>query len=317
MPKSTKTGKEMVQTTKLDERERRAGDSLNTALQKNIILAAAPPYGGKTFSVVKLIQRGEKLGFNVVLLDRDAAVVETLREVRGNKPAPSNLEYFRVDNWDRIDDGVAYTIKNLKAGDWCVVEQMGFIWDLVQSEYSRRVYGGRSRHELAMRAVAEEMIAAADVSLNSSNATERAKAKSILQQQMGFGGINSDGWSLIKRMYNDDFSVKLRIGGEYNILFTTSLVPMSDRDKLDARLTAFHKSPNRPEGDRDFVHAVNTVMVLSTGRDGIHSWRTLLPGGTGKDRGRELMRDVSFEGVGLVSSYYKAHGLDLTPPKEG
>jgi hypothetical protein len=286
-------------------------------LRRFIGMIAAPPYTGKSYSVVKLIQRGEKLGFNVVLLDRDAAIIETIREVRGDGPPPSNMEYFKIDNWDRVDDGVAYALKHLKAGDWLVVEQMGFLWDLVQEEYSRRVYGGRVRHELAMRAVAEEMIAASHVSLNSSDPKEKAKAKSILQQQMGFGGISSDGWSLIKRMMNSDFTVKVRTSGDFNILFTTSLVPMSEKDKTDARLTAFHKSPNRPEGEKDFIHSVNTVALLYNGRDGAgHYWRTLLPGGTGKDRGRELMRDVSFENVGFLSSYFKAHGLSLKPPVE-
>jgi hypothetical protein len=134
---------------------------------------------------------------------------------------------------------------------------------------------------------------------------------------MGFGGISSDGWSLIKRMMNSDFTVKVRTSGDFNILFTTSLVPMSEKDKTDARLTAFHKSPNRPEGEKDFIHSVNTVALLYNGRDGAgHYWRTLLPGGTGKDRGRELMRDVSFENVGFLSSYFKAHGLSLKPPVE-
>ncbi len=212
------------------------------------------------------------------------------------------MQYFLAKNWDRVDAGVQFAFEGndehdpLGPGDWLVFEMVGGLWDLAQTTYSKRVYGGLTEHMLVLRAKAEEAVVKAGSGKKSSAArSERAK-------QVGYGGLEGDhDWPIIKQMHNDDVLDAAILGGDFNVLMTTSMTSIRTNDKS---WPMFDRIGVHPEGEKHNIHRADTVMVQEKG----YKWRTDLGAGDGKERGeRQVARDVDFKDIGFVRSYLEHH----------
>lgn len=282
----------------------RAGDALDLLTTREVILAVGGPNTGKSYSVAKLVQDGQTQGFNVVVIDRDRGLAKAIKEVCGT--LPENLEYFLATTWARVDDGVRYAFGTLGPGDWLVFEMLNSLWDFAQTEYSRRVYGSLTEHQMALRADAQQLINSQGLDLRSDNKGKRQEAQAVVSRKMAYSGMEGrTDWSVIKRMHNDDVIYKAIIEGSFNILSTTSLSSISDDEKVDPKWEIFGKSSVRPDGEKSITHRHDTIILLTRrAKDGRYFWRTKQVGGAGKDRGgRPLFQDIDHTDVGLVASY--------------
>lgn len=279
-----------------------AGDELDLLANREVLLAAGGPNTGKSYSVAKLVQDGQEQGFNVVVLDRDRGLAKAIKEVCGTNP--DNLDYFVARTWDRVTDAVDHAFASLGPTDWFVFEMLGSLWDFAQTEYSRRVYGGLTEHQLALRADAQKLIQSQGLDLRAESKAKRGEAQAIVSRKTAYGGLEGrTDWSLIKRMHNDDMILRCIINGEFNILSTTSLSAISDDERVDPKWEIFGKSAVRPDGEKSLIHRHDTIVLLGRSK-GRYTWRTEQVGGRGKDRGgRALYKDVDCTDVGLVASY--------------
>lgn len=267
--------------------------------EREVIMLAGGQGSGKSYSVAKLVEKGADEGFQVFIIDRDRGLSKVLRGLFG-KNMPDNLEYYLIREWDDIYTALNEAHNLLGPGDWLVFEHIGRLWDRAQEAFAEKVYGGLTDHLLAARVDAEATIRTAD--LKDKEAT-RVRAK-----EMGFQGMEGRyDWPLIKRMHNTVFD-KAVLEGQYNVLSTTSVTPLQDTDVSKGKWPEFHSVGIRPEGEKHQVYRHETVAI-SYQRDGRYMWRTDLGKGIGKDRERELVRDIDFTDTGFVQSYGEYHAL--------
>ena len=283
-----------------------AGDDLNLAISREVILLAGSPGSGKSYSVAKLCEQGLD-EFEVVVLDRDRGLAKAIQGIFGKK-APTNLTYFLANEWDKMEKAVDYALTNLEPGDWFVSEMVGSMWDFAQTEYSRRVYGEDvTDHLLALRADAQEVIDAAKVSLRSSDPKAKKEAQRILGEKMQYSGMEGrTDWSVIKRLHSDKVFDHLIRDGQFNMLSTTSLTALSTEEINRGSWPLFQQYGKRPEGEKHNIHRYDTLVMVERKQDEF-TWRTDLGGGKGKDRNRTLYRDVDFTDTGFVASYLETH----------
>ncbi len=289
----------------MDKKDIQAGDDLDLLLDREVILMAGPPGGGKSYSVAMLCKDGLEQGFNVVAVDRDRGIAKAIKEIFGTKK-PENLDYFLANSWEKIPKAVNHAFDILGPGDWLVFEMVGGMWDMAQSEYSRRVFGEDvADHLLTLRAEAQELVNAIGASTRSSDPKEKKEANRIISEKMAFGGMEGQtDWNVVKRMHNDAVFDRAILNGEFNILSTTSLTQIMDRDA--SKWPLFENIGKRPEGEKHQIHRLDTIVIAER-KGGQFLWRTDLGNGKGKDRGRELYRDVDFSDVGFVESYLAIH----------
>ncbi len=282
-------------------------DDLNLALDREVILAASGPGTGKSISIVKLAIMGLEQEFNVTVIDRDRGVAKAVKELikKGEiKDVPENMDYFLVNTWDKVIEGVDHAFNNLGAGDWLCYDMIGGLWDLAQDEFTRIVYEESGLDKLmALRQEAEEVIRAKGIS-KKEQSSERAKA-------IGFEGLEGRyDWPLIKKMHNGDVRDRGILNGEFNIFSTTAMKPFQDGQQDKDKWPMFATLGRRPEGEKNNIHKHDTIVVCEKRDDGWF-WRTDLGGGQGKDRGRELVRGMEFTDMGLIESYLQYHGLGV------
>ena len=285
-------------------------DDLDLMLNREVLLVAGGPGSGKSYSVAHLVKNGVESGFKVVVIDADNGLAKAVKEVIGSKPA--NLSYFRLDSWAKLKEGVQYAMATLGPKDWLVFEMLGQMWDGAQSEYSRRVYGEDiSEHLLALRADAQKELQEIGADMRSGDASKRKEANRIVSGKMQYSGMEGrTDWSVIKRMHNDEIFDFVKLRAPFNILSTTSLTPLSEDELQKGKWPLFHGVGRRPEGEKHQVHRHDTIIICDN-KNNQWTWRTDL-GGRGKDRGgRELVRDVVYDKVGVVASYFDRHGLEL------
>lgn len=293
----------------LDPVDIEAGDSLDAFVDREVILAAGAPGSGKSDGIVRLCQQLEASGHKMVVIDRDRGTAKALKELNGGVK-PDNMTYFLAKTWERVEDGINYAFRNLSVGDWLCFDMVGGLWDLAQNEYSRLVYGDDlASHLLVLRADAQAEIDRLGVSTRSTKAKDKAEANKVVSTQMAYSGLEGrTDWSVIKRMHNDNVMDRAILSGDFNVLATTSITPISDTDATKWPL--FKVIEKRPEGEKHNIHRFDTIMYLGLEREGF-VWRTDLGGGIGKDRGRKLARDISYSDVGYVASYLAHHGNPL------
>ena len=282
-------------------------DDLNLLADREVILLAGGPNTGKSFSVAKLVQNGQEQGFNVIVLDRDRGLAKAIKEVCG--APPDNLDYFLATTWERVDAAMDAAFTSLGPGDWFVFEMLGSLWDFAQTEYSRRVYGSLTAHQLALRADAQKLIQSQGLDLRATEKGKKDAAQAIVSKKMAYGGLEGrTDWSHIKRMHNDDLVYRAIIEGTFHVLSTTSLSSTGD-EQADPKWDIFGKSSVKPDGEKTMVHKHDTVAVL-TKKDNRYLWRTEQPGGLGKDRGgRPLFKNIDCTDVGMVASYLETVGV--------
>lgn len=273
-------------------------DDLGAFLEREVILAYSEQGGGKSSAIVKLIEQGEQEGFNVVCVDRDRGLAKAIREVFGGR-IPENVDYYLADKWDKIPAAVSHAFDVLEAGDWFCSDMLGRFWDFAQTEYSRRVYGEEvSAHLLTLRADAQKVIDAAGQSLRATNKKDRDAAQAEVARAMQYSGMEGrTDWSIVKRMHNDDVFDRLILSGSFNILSTSSAKDVSDDEAKRNMWEMFHGLMKRPEGEKHQVYRHDTIAYLYK-RGSEFMWRTDLGAKRGKDRGRNLYKDIWFGDVG-------------------
>lgn len=276
-------------------------DDLNLALDREVILFAGGPAAGKSDSIVRLALMGLEQEFNIVVLDRDRGVAKSIRELCGRE-VPENLDYFLVNSWDKVTEGINYAFDLLGPGDWLCFDMIGGIWDLAQSEFTRMVYGEDVADKLlALRMEAEELIKA-DGMTGKDATSERAR-------KVGFEGLEGRyDWPLIKKMHNDAVFDRAILNGSFNVFSTTPLTPLQDTDVKTHKWPMFEGIGRRPEGEKHQVHRHDT-FAIGEKRDSKYLWKTDLGSGQGKDRGRELVRSIDYTDVGFIQSYMDFHDL--------
>jgi hypothetical protein len=284
-----------------------AGDSLDSLETYERILACGAPGSGKSDAIVRLALDLQDTGHKLVVIDRDRGIGKAVKEICGGG-APENLTYFLAKTWDRVRQGVSYGFKTLTPGDWLVFDMLGPLWDFAQNEYARMVYGeDLTDHILLLRADAQKEMDKKGISTRSIDGESKKKANSTVSTAMAYSGMEGrTDWSLIKRMHNDDVLDRAILHGEFNILATTSIVPLDDQALVNWPL--FKVIGKRPEGEKHNVHRFDTIAFLERNKEGF-TWRTDLGGGTGKDRGRPLYRDIDFTDAGFIASYLAKHGI--------
>lgn len=273
-------------------------NSFDLETSREVIMMVGWPATGKSLSIVRLaLDNPDK---KVMVIDRDRGVSKAVREVC--KKPPTNLIYRLVKTWDDVLGCINESFDILGEGDWLAFDQIGRLWDLAQSEYSRMIYGEElTNHILTLRAEVEKVIRAADLGTKSREATS-ARARDT-----GFQGLEGRyDWPLIKRMHNDDVFDRVILDGNFNVLSTNSLSPLTDDDLKKKRYPMWQNIQARPEGEKHQVYRHDTIAVAYK-TDGGYFWRTDLGGGEGKDRGRPLARDVDFTNTGFVRSYLEYH----------
>ncbi len=281
-------------------------DDLNIALDREVILAAGPPGTGKSQGIIYLALTGLEEGFNVTVIDRDRGVAKAIKEfIRDGiiDEVPANMDYFIATSWDKVMEGVDHAFANLGSGDWLCYDMIGGLWDLAQDEFTRLVYEETGFDKImALRQEAEALIRETNIAKKDMS-SERARA-------IGFEGLEGRyDWPLIKKMHNGDMRDRCILNGDFNILATTSLNPLTDKADKD-KWPMFAGLSRRPEGEKNNIHKHDTVMVLEKNGDE-WAWRTDLGNGQGKDRGRELVRGIEYTERGFVDSYLEHHGLGV------
>ena len=280
-------------------------DDLNLALNREVILVGGGPNTGKSDSIVRLALMGLEREFNVVVLDRDRGVAKSVKEFieKGTiKSAPENMDYFIANTWDKVGEAVDHAFSNLGSGDWFCFDMLGGLWDFAQDEFTRLVYDESGASKLlALRAEAEELVR--DAGKTGKDATS-ARAKGV-----GFEGLEGRyDWPLIKKMHNSDMRDRLILNGDFNIFSTTAMTPLQDGQNDKDKWPMFAAVGRRPEGEKNNIHKHDTFALLAQG-DGEYTWSTRLSEGQGKDRGRELVRSISYTDIGFIESYLDQHGL--------
>lgn len=291
------------------------GDDLDNLETVERILVCAAPGAGKSDSIVRLALDLQETGHRMVVIDRDRGIAKAIKEICGGEK-PANLTYFLAKTWQRVRDGVTYSFEHLGPGDWLCFDMLGPLWDFAQNEYARAVYGeDLTDHLLLLRADAQKEMDRQGIGTRSTNVKDKQEANKVVSQQMQYSGMEGrTDWSVIKRMHNDDVMDRAILHGEFNILATTSITPLSEQDVTKWPL--FKIIQKRPEGEKHNVHRFDTIAFLERNKDAF-TWRTDLGGGTGKDRGRQIYRDVDFTDVGFIKSYLQTHGLvDSAPVDE-
>lgn len=306
-----------------------AGDDLNAYLGRECILLGADQGSGKSMSVALLILDGLEQGFNVVVLDRDRGLAKAMKEVfiDGRIESardrleelgmfgkmPENVDYFLANTWDRIPKVVKHAFATLEAGDWFVAEQVGRLWDLAQTEYSRQVYGEElSEHLLVLRSDAQKIIREMGADLRSNDPAKRKAAQTEVAKAMAYSGMEGrTDWSVIKRMHNDDVRDRLILESDFNVLLTTTMKRLSDDEVQKGAHPMFHGIMARPEGESHNVAITDTVAVCYKKANSF-LWRTDLGNMRGKDRSNPLYKDVDCTDVGFVESYKQtlSNGLE-------
>lgn len=289
----------------LDSEDIELGDSLDSLELVERILLCAAPGAGKSDSIVRLALDLKETGHKLVVIDRDRGIGKAIKEICGEKP--DNMTYFLAKSWQRVRDGVHYAFDNLGPGDWLCFDMLGPLWDFAQNEYARMVYGEElTDHILLLRADAQKEMDRLGVSTRSTDNKAKSEANKVVSASMQYSGMEGrTDWSVVKRMHNDDVMDRAILQGDFNVLGTTSITPLSEQDVTKWPL--FKVIQKRPEGEKHNIHRFDTIVFSERNKDEF-TWRTDLGGGTGKDRGRALARDIDFTGVGFVKSYLEFHG---------
>ena len=276
-------------------------DDLNLALDREVILVGGGPSTGKSRTIVELAIAGLEQEFNVVVIDRDRGIAKAVKELCDGT-VPENMDYFIANSWEKVMQGVHHSFDILGPGDWLCFDMIGGLWDLAQDEFTRLVYEESGADKLlALRMEAEELVR--------TSGKKGGDASSERARGVGFEGLEGRyDWPLIKKMHNSDMRDNCILNGEFNILSTTAMNAMQDTDK--AKWPMFSSLGRRPEGEKNNVHKHDT-FALVTQSDGKFAWSTQISQGQGKDRGRELVRNVDYTDVGFVASYLEYHELGV------
>jgi hypothetical protein len=310
----------------MSDKDIQAGDDLDLLLNREVLLLCGGPGDGKSFSVAMLVLDCLEVGQGVVIIDRDRGMSKAIKEVfisGANAPAaarleelgamgrkPENLDYFLADTWDKLPNGVNHAFEVLSEGGWLVFEMVGRMWDFAQTAYAERIYGSLTEHQLILRADAQAELAKLGLDPRSADKKQRSDATKVLQQKTGFGGMEGrTDWPFIKRMHNEDVFDKAMLQGRFNILSTTSMTPLEEREA--GKWPLFSVLGRRPEGEKHQTHRHDTLAICYQ-KNREYLWKTDLGGGKFKDRGgRPKAKDVPFTDIGFVASYL---GFMESPP---
>ncbi len=274
-------------------------DSLESSLNREVILAVSAPGGGKSYAIAHMAKLGLELGFNLVVIDRDRGLAKAIKEVCGK--IPTNLDYFLANKFAKYSEGIQHAFVNLEVDDWLIFDMIGGMWDDAQSAYSKFIYGeDTTQHLLALRALAEEKL---------NSASRGRDERSARQASTSYNGMEGRiDWPLIKRMHNDDLIDDAILNGDFNILSTTSVVPIDEQ--AVGKYPLWDHIGLRPRGEGGNVGRHDSIMYLKLER-GKYFWQTNLGQGEGKERGdRILIGPTECTDVGAISSYYQTHELE-------
>ena len=282
-------------------------DTIDLQTKRAMVLMAARPACGKSYSVAALLRDGLERGFKVMVIDRDRGLAEVIEEVCGE--IPPNLSYKLVRTWEDLEGAIQYAFDHLEPQDWLVFEHVGRLWDFAQDDYTRRVYGSTQAQRLRhLRAESEDIVRLKE--LDTAKESDRKEADKLRSKGIGYQGLDGrKDWAVIKAGHNNDIFDRVLLDGHFNVLSTTSVAQIDKADENAASLWADWLSLGiRPEGEKHqrYRHSTQVFLYKNKGR---FLWRTDFGNGEGKDRGRKLMRDVDMTEVGFVRSWAEAHGV--------
>lgn len=282
-------------------------DTLDLTMKRRLMLIAGLPAAGKSFSVAALCNDGLEQGFKVLVVDRDRGLSECIEEVCGG--VPENLVYKVIREWDDLTGALHYAHEELDDVDWLVNEHVGRIWDFAQETYVNDVYGTTHAERMKhLRAEAEAIIREQELE-QKTDAKSKKEAQKIRNKEAGYGGLDGRrDWGTIKAQHNGDVFDKWLLDENYNVLSTTSVTKIGTDENSLKEWAEWKNLGIRPEGEKHnrYRHATLAYIYKTQGK---YFWRTDLGNGEGKDRGKELMRDVDMTDIGFVRSWHEAHGL--------
>ena len=256
------------------------------------ILVGGTEGTGKTYAWLTIARALPKVKFYVI--DPDDGV----RRVWYNEfPEVSNIEYYFTPKWFNTDyqayskqgpkatlisdggkssykSGVADAWKliqpKVKVGDWVIVEHLHLLWASVQDMFADEVFN---------KSIGEYFL-------------EKRKA-------MKEGGKKLEAmegwtdWSVINKMHNDDFMIKVCYDNPGHVFMTTSTSMAQAGAREDAEIKAFYgESSIRFEGQKHNVFRAQTKLI--TKQSGRGQNKEYIISTFGKDRGRSWLEEESW-----------------------
>lgn len=277
-------------------------DSLGLDLDRKVIALYGLPGSGKSYSIVKLVKDMAEQGHNVAIADRDRGLADEFKE-QGFTSDPDNLDYFLIDEWEKLRQFRDHCLSVLGEGDWCVIEGMHKIWRFARADFIEASYGmtedefmEMKRHEAQTQI---EDFFASNPGIDRESEEGVKELRRIRNKVLQFEGLDGrTEWPKITTKYMAAIE-PLFISGKFNILTTTSAKRL-DKDGLENEpeyMGVFFK----PEGQKELVGMHSTLARMYL-KDGVHYWSTDLKDAS-KDRGNPLFSDIPFSDIGFVQTY--------------
>ena len=261
------------------------------------ILVGGTEGTGKTYAWLTIARAMPEVKFYVI--DPDDGV---RRVWYSEFPEVTNIEYYFTPKWfntdyeayskqgpkaTRVDDerpayrsGVADAWKliqpKVKAGDWVIIEHLHLLWSSVQDTFADEVFS---------KSIGEYFL-------------EKRKA-------MKEGGKKLEAmegwtdWTVINKMHNDDFMIKICFDNPAHVFMTTSTSLSSHGTKEDADIKAFYgDSTIRFEGQKHNVFRAQTKLIMK--QSGRSKDRKYVMSTFTKDRGRPWLEEEEW-----IDFYYQ------------
>jgi len=237
--------------------------------------------------------------------DRPTGLTKLLRTVP--KEFRSRILVYPVNNYEELISSTAQAVKQLdlhkqKTGKhgWLVVELLEEAWKATQDYYTRKAYGE---------------------SLGEYFAKKRAENKAMSEGDSAYQALSGWGdWAVIKYQHNYNWIDKLK-RLPYNILFTAEMKKEDNKDSV------FFDCGQRPAGEKDNIHRVDTVISLKhlknefimqsfklTGFSKLYG-KVKITGKNGYSMHRKAVKSLEDQGFksGVFAEMEKVAGI--TPPK--
>jgi hypothetical protein len=243
------------------------------------VLLCGEPTTSKTWSLINLALNYPER--QVTIFDFDRGTPKVVQELGGDIP---NLTIHIIREWPKLVEKFKEEHARLGKGDWLCIDMLSRMWDLAQAFYSNYVFGEDPiEHLMTMK-------------------------KQV--NKVGFGGFDGlTDWAIIKRLHNEQIIDLAILGGEYNVMATTSIreiLPVEKDPKPGSLESIYAREFGfKPEGEKHNIHRFDTQVYLYRKADGAFWFRII------RDRGRpvNIRQEYKIEGD-FWSTYRALRGFD-------
>jgi len=197
----------------------------------------------------------DKIMMCIVFPDRGTGLTKLYNIIP--KEFVGNVFVFPINNYEELVSSTAVAEKKLKEHfkntgihGWLVVELLEECWRFSQDYYSRQAFGETLADYLALQreSVKERM-----------KKISKQAGKEV--EDTAFQALEGwKDWTIIKFFHNFNWIDRIK-KMPFNILFTAEVREEDDKDSIFASIG------NRPAGEKDNIHRVDTVLYLKHSGD--------------------------------------------------